>query len=147
MDMPARTLPFLCAQRDIENACECLDDLFKEFGHKHSLHPDQALDLAQGYFNKAIGSLERYSTASPPPTDRGFAIKPTCVRDAEMAAQGLLRLIGGLQTAETPPLNLTSHVIQVIRTFLLCSFPDVIRSERLVEELLLESSPSLLSKA
>ena len=138
--MPAKSLPFLCAQRDIENACECLDDLFLKSGHKHSLHPEQALDLSQGYFNKAIDTLQRYSTANPPQVDRSFAIRPTCVRDAEMASQGLLRLIGGLLDADKPPHNLTPHVVQVIRTFLASGFPDAISSERLVEDYLLSKA-------
>lgn len=145
--MPARSLPFLCAQRDVENACECLDDLFLMSGHKHSAYPEQALDLAREYFHKAIGTFHSYSTGGPPPVDRGLAIKPTCVRDAEMAAQGLSRLLGGLMEAESPPHGLTAHVVQVIRTFLVNGFPDAINSERLVEEVLLESTQALLSKA
>lgn len=147
MDMPARLLPFLCAQREIENACECLGDLFLLSGHKHSAHPEQALDLAQSYFHKAIGTFHRYLTTCSSSVERCLSIRPTSIRDAEMAAQGLSRLLSGLLEAEDRPNNLTPHVVQVIRTFLVNGYPDAISSERLVEELLLESDSSVLSRA
>ncbi|MEG0869639.1 MAG: hypothetical protein RSG77_21740 [Hafnia sp.] len=136
--MPSRTFPFLCAQRSIDDACDTLRCLFVK--HQAPERVADTLDLAQAHFHKALSILSNYA-ARPlvPSAEHRLLIKPTSAVEAQHAAEMLTRLLGGLLTAESPPVSLTAQAVQSIRQFLGQGFSAVIQAEVAVRESLCET--------